>query len=93
MKKREKLAAKNRIGIKEVIREVSHRTGMTMAQSDEATRAVFNTIKTNLYNQTVVDIYTFGTFSVYQFKGKIAHTPLGDKIYVQPRLFPKFRYS
>ena len=93
MKKREKLASKNRIGLKEVTREVAHRTGLSMADADEATRAVFNTIKQNLYNQTVVEIYTFGTFSVYQYKGKIAHVPTGDKVYLQPRLFPKFRYS
>ena len=50
-------------------------------------------IKHNLYKQTVVDITKFGSFYLNKSKGELSRLPGQEKVYIPPRLIPKFRYS
>jgi len=93
MRKTDKLIATGEVVIKDIIREHAHRTGMTLSESDEAVRAVFDIIKTHLFERRNVKIPRFGTFCLHYQQGQLCRLPQEHRSYIPARIIPKFRYS
>lgn len=83
----------DRVGFHAFIREVSHRTGKTIIQCDPIVRAVFDTIKHNIYNNNWVSIPHFGTYYTYPTKGRLINLVSGEKLWSESHLIPKMSWS
>lgn len=93
MKPKDMDNAKSKITRKELIRQVAHRSGHTIKDTEEIMRATFDAIQAMLYNQVAVEVTRFGVFSIAKTKGGVSRLPGQEKIYVPPKFVPKFRFA
>lgn len=72
--------------------EVAHRTGLHKNLIENVVRVIFDVIKQRLYDKCEVKIPGFGLFHLWRRKGMKSYLPYVSKLYIQPRLIPKFRF-
>lgn len=78
---------------REIIVEVSNRTGMTQQQVLEVVGATFDLMAERLADGDSVGIRNFGTFNVREAKGKIGRNPRNpsQQVVIPDRATVKFR--
>ncbi len=81
------------IYLKDIIREVAHRTGITRARADIIVREVFIVMKYYIFKRMNIEIPRFGSFYLVKLKAKLFNLPSGEKVWKDERLQCKFSIS
>lgn len=93
-RKRKSLAGSvGTIRLKDLITDVSHRTGVSKVQVELIIREVFSSIKYYLHNRMNVEIARFGVFNLLKLRGTLFNLPNGVKVWKDERLSCRFKFS
>lgn len=93
-RKRKSLAGSvGTIRLKDLIIDVSHRTGLPKVKVELVIRELFSAIKYYLHNRMNVEIPRFGVFYLLKLKGTLFNLPSGVKVWKDERLKCYFKLS
>ncbi len=76
-----------------LVRDVSHRTGLTIKESNNLITTVFDSIKQFMYDRTTVNIPNFGKFTLRKTKGKVMNNFAVGAVYSPPHYKPRLYFS
>lgn len=81
------------IRLKDLIIDVSHRTGLPRVKVELVIRELFSAIKYYLFNRMNVEIPRFGIFYLLKLRGTLFNLPNGVKVWKDERLKCSFKLS
>jgi nucleoid DNA-binding protein len=82
------------VSFTQLVRDVSHRTGYTINETNEFITCVFDSIKQSLYDRYTVVIPNFGRFTLQKNMGRMYYNlKKTNMLYSSPHYRPKFYYT
>lgn len=78
----------------DLVREISHKTGIIYSDTKLIVDSLLDTIKENLKNGEHIELRRFGTFKNKVRKPRVALNPnTKEKIHLPERVMPTFKFS
>ena len=86
-------APQDKMGLPDLLRDVSNRTGVPIKDVGLIVRATIASIKDYLFHNKCIYLTGLGIFFNELHKEKIHQMPDGSSIYTPKRLHPKFKFA